>query len=363
MTLRTNNLNCTYQSGKQTSDELIELVVNCLLDGSADITMGTVSRGLFTLCSRTYHLTKPTVSTIWKQYFFNGHTGSGTIPTQRRPRKLSDEDHLFIKQLVTLDPTIYKYEICEKLFEYSNTPPQGISIPTLSWTVRYRLGLLPWTRKRVQRSNRDRWLYGNILYTRNFMDHVSTLDVYSLRYVDEAGFNINSSLRHYGSSEIGSHALKVSKHHVGPNYTLFLMVGLNNKIFAYVSEGPSDSNTYIEFITQALDSNDKNGEPVLYPGCCIVSDRAPIHGRRSMDILGPSLEERDIEYYYLPPFSPDLNATEQAFACIKHLMKTSEFQTLLEYHVPTAIYQAMSYMTPGLMYKLFKDVSYNFMNL
>ena len=363
MTLRTNNLNRTYQSGKQMSDELRELVVNCLLNGGADITTRTVPRGLITLCSRTYQLTKPTVSTIWKQYFFNGHAGSGTIATQRRPRKLSDEDHLFIKQLVTLDPTIYKYEIREKLFEYSNTPPQAISIPTLSRTVRYRLGLLPWTRKKVQRSNRDHWFFTNILYTRNFMDHVSNVDVFSIRFVDEAGFCINSSVRQYGSSEIGSRVLKVPKHHVGPNYTLFLMVGLNNKIFAYVNEGPSDSNTYVEFITQALDSNDRNGEPVLYPGCCIVSDRAPIHGRRSMDILGPSLQERNVEYYYLPPYSPDLNVTEQAFACIKHLMKTSEFQTLLEYHVPTAIYQAVSYLTPDLMYKLFKDVSCNFMNL
>ena len=104
------------------------------------------------------------------------------------------------------------------------------------------------------------------------MDHVSSLNVFSIRFVDEAGFNINSSVRQYGSSEVGSRALKVSKHHVGPNYTLFLMVGLNNKIFAYVNEGPSDSNTYIEFITQALNSHDQNGEPVLYPGCCIVLD-------------------------------------------------------------------------------------------
>ena len=80
-------------------------------------------------------------------------------------------------------------------------------------------------------------------------------------------------MRYYGSAEVSSRALHILKHNVGPNYTLFLMLGLNNKLFAYVSEGASDSNTYIEFVHQAVNSYNTNGEPVLYPGCCIVADR------------------------------------------------------------------------------------------
>ena len=137
MTLRINNLRCTYQSGIPTSDELRELVVTFLFNGGTDINTGKVPRGLFALCSRLYRLTKPTIATIWKQYFFNGTLDSSTITTKCRHRKLLEEDHLFIKQLVTLDPTIFKHEIREKLFQYSNTPPQAISIPTLSRTVRY----------------------------------------------------------------------------------------------------------------------------------------------------------------------------------------------------------------------------------
>ena len=76
------------------------------------------------------------------------------------------------------------------------------------------------------------------------MDHIGTFDVNSIRFVDECSFSVNSGIRYYGSSEVGSKALHVSKHDIGINYTLFLMVGLNNKIFAYVTEGPSDSHTY-----------------------------------------------------------------------------------------------------------------------
>ena len=95
------------------------------------------------------------------------------------------------------------------------------------------------------------------------MDHIGALDVNSIRFVNECSFSINSGIRYYGSSEVGSKALHVSKHDIGINYTLFLMVGLNNKIFAYVTEGPSDSHTYVEFIHQAVNSFDTNGLPVL----------------------------------------------------------------------------------------------------
>ena len=88
------------------------------------------------------------------------------------------------------------------------------------------------------------------------MDHISTISPYDVRFMDECSFNCASGTCFYGSSEVGSRALQIAKHPVGPNYALFLMIGLNNKIFAYVSEGNSDSYTYIEFIHQAVLSND-----------------------------------------------------------------------------------------------------------
>ena len=195
------------------------------------------------------------------------------------------------------------------------------------------------------------------------MDHVSSYSPYLLRFVDECSFHINSGNRQYGSAEIGSRALHVSKHNTGPNYTLFLMLGLNNKIFAYVSQGVSDSNTYIEFVHQAVNSYDINGEPVLYPGCCIIADRAPIHGKRALQVLQPYLDQLDIQQFYLPSYSPCLNPVEEFFAIIKVLMRTREFQAILQYHVPTAIYESVTHVPPNVVYKLFRNVSCNYMNL
>ena len=141
------------------------------------------------------------------------------------------------------------------------------------------------------------------------------------------------------------------------------MVGLNNKIFVYVTEGPSDSHTYVEFIHQAVNSVDMNSLPVLYPGCCIVSDSAPIHSKRAMDILYPYLEQNGIDYFYLPTYSPCLNPVENCFSYLKSLMKSSDLQELLRFYVPTAIYNAIPYLTHDMILNFFRNVSCNYMNL
>ena len=364
MTLAVNEFDRVYKKGVGILYDLKQLIVSFLIQNGANTTTSRIPRGIAPVCARVYKVTKPTIFNIWRKYCFNGsldelpHHANGI-----HRRLLSQEDHDFIKQLLVLDPTLYKSEIRDKLYEYSNSPPASVSISTLSRTVRYRLGLLKWTRKRVQRSNKARWTDTNILYMRNFMDHISTISPYDIRFVNKCSFHCASGTRFYGSSEIGSRALHIAKHPVGPNYTLFLMIGLNNKIFAYVSEGNSDSYTYIEFIHQAVLINDINGEPVLYPGCCIVADRTPIHGRWALDVLDPYLDDLDIKHYFLSSHSPSCNPCEEFFAIIKNLMRTRQFQELLNFYVPTAIYESVTHVTPDVVYKLFRHVSCNYMNL
>ena len=108
------------------------------------------------------------------------------------------------------------------------------------------------------------------------------------------------------------------------------MLGLNNKLFAYISEGPSDSNTYIEFIHQAVNSYDRNGEPVLYLGCCIFANWAPIHGQHALAVLESYLNELDMHHFFLPSYSPCLNPIEEFLSVNKGLMRTREFQSMLE---------------------------------
>ena len=113
---------------------------------------------------------------------------------------------------------------------------------------------------------------------------------------------------------------------------------------------------------QAVNSYDINGEPVLYPGCCIVADRAPIHRQHALLVLEPYLNERDI-HFFLPCYLLCLNPVEEFFSIVKGLMHTREFQTMLQYYVPTAIYKSVLLVPPNIVYKLFRNVLCNYMNL
>ena len=68
-------------------------------------------------------------------------------------------------------------------------------------------------------------------------------------------------------------------------------------------------------------------------------------------MLLPYLNERDIQHFFLPSYSPCLNPVEEFFSIVKGLMRTREFQTMLQYYVPTAIYESVSHVPPNIVYK------------
>ena len=116
MTLAVNSHQRIYKKGVQISFDLHQLIISYLLQCGADSTQCKIPCGVLSLCAKRYRVTKPTVTLLWKKYCFHGTVED--IPPKNTPcrlQKLSEEDHLFVRQLVTLDPTIYKSEIREKL--------------------------------------------------------------------------------------------------------------------------------------------------------------------------------------------------------------------------------------------------------
>lgn len=72
---------------------------------------------------------------------------------------------------------------------------------------------------------------------------------------------------------------------------------------------------FVEYIRQCL-------APTLKPGDIVVMDNLPAHKR---DRIREIIHAAGAELRYLPPYSPDLNPIEQAFAKLKaHLRKAQE---------------------------------------
>jgi putative transposase len=85
-----------------------------------------------------------------------------------------------------------------------------------------------------------------------------------------------------------------------------------------VLDGPINGESFKAYIEQFL-------VPTLKPGDIVIMDNLGSHKsaalRRMIQLAGARL-------WYLPPYSPDLNPIEQAFAKIKHWMRAAQRRTV-----------------------------------
>ena len=82
-------------------------------------------------------------------------------------------------------------------------------------------------------------------------------------------------------------------------------------------EGSTTRAVFEAYVEQAL-------APSLSEGQVVVMDNLAAHkGARVRELL----EERGCEVVYLPPYSPDLNPIEQAFAKLKAMLRRAESRT------------------------------------
>lgn len=78
-------------------------------------------------------------------------------------------------------------------------------------------------------------------------------------------------------------------------------------------EGPTTRGVFEVYLEEVL-------APTLWPGQVVVMDNLSAHkGGRVREII----ERRGCELIYLPPYSPDLNPIEEAFAKLKSLLRRS----------------------------------------
>src|SRR3954452_8676668 len=64
--------------------------------------------------------------------------------------------------------------------------------------------------------------------------------------------------------------------------------------------------------------------PTLGPGDIVVMDNLPCH---KVAGIREAIEDRGAQLLYLPPYSPDLNPIEQAFAKLKALLRKAGERT------------------------------------
>ena len=230
-------------------------------------------------------------------------------------------------------------------------------------TIQSRLSGVQFTWKKMSRSNKKCWTETNIIYTRNFLQFIQTVYVYKVQFIDEASINLSSCDHYYGSAECGSCAVDISTHKQGDNYTLFCLVGLNNKCFNSVQLTPTTGNDFINFVHQAFNARANNGMAIIEPGVIIVTDCASVHSGYVQDILKPYLNEHHITHIYLAKFSLDMTPAKPYLGKLKKILQQSYFQGVADYSLETAVLSTAELITHEDVYQFFKNVSLNYFNL
>ena len=114
--------------------------------------------------------------------------------------------------------------------------------------------------------------------------------------------------------------------------TILSAMRLRGLIATMTIEEPTDSDIFLAYIEQVLC-------PALQVGDVVVMDNLSSHKVKGVRAL---MEAQGAQVLYLPPYSPDLNPLEKAWAKLKQLLRSTKARTR------QALDQAISHLLPAI---------------
>ena len=144
------------------------------------------------------------------------------------------------------------------------------------------------------------------------------LDPDRLVFIDETWASSNMARRH-GRCQRGER-LRASVAH-GHWKTTTFVAGLRNTgmVAPMVIDGPINRDAFTAYVTQVL-------VPELSPGDIVIMDNLSSHKRPAIQQL---IEAAGATLRFLPPYSPDFNPIEKAFAKLKAMLRRAEERTVM----------------------------------
>ena len=139
---------------------------------------------------------------------------------------------------------------------------------------------------------------------------MSEKDINHLVFLDESGVNINMT-RHYARAWKNRRAVDKTPLNTPCNTTVLSSIRLNGDCAYTVYQGGTTAERFAEYLKTKL-------LPTLSEANIIVMDNMRSHHAKVVKNL---LDEKHIQYLYLPPYSPDYNPIENMWSKIKANMR------------------------------------------
>jgi transposase len=153
---------------------------------------------------------------------------------------------------------------------------------------------------------RERWRGGQ-----------AALDPEKLVFIDETWASTNMS-RRYGRAPLGERLVCPVPHGHWKTTTFVAGLRAGGLTAPLVIDGAMNGDLFVAYVEQVL-------VPELRAGDVVVMDNLSSHKRTR---VREAIEAAGCSLLYLPPYSPDLNPIEQAFAKLKALLRKAQERTV-----------------------------------
>lgn len=131
-------------------------------------------------------------------------------------------------------------------------------------------------------------------------------------FLDECGVTTDL-LRRYGRSPRGTRLRDHTPCSHWQTHTVVAALRLGGLGALAVFDGPIDSASFLAYVEQVL-------VPTLRPGDVVVLDNLAVHKQPEVRI---AIEQAGAHLRFLPPYSPDFNPIELAFAKLKAFLRAA----------------------------------------
>lgn len=158
--------------------------------------------------------------------------------------------------------------------------------------------------------------------------HMPGNGVNYLVFLDESGVNTNMT-RHYARSKTNERAVDSTPVNTPCSTTVLSSIRLDKKTAHTVYQGGTTAECFAEYLKDIL-------LPILSGKDIIMDNMCSHHAKAVKEVL----DSVGIKYFYLPPYSPDLNPIEKMWSKIKAYLRKPKVRIASE--LPGAIEKAFS---------------------
>jgi transposase len=166
-----------------------------------------------------------------------------------------------------------------------------------------------------------------------------------LVFIDETSLNTKLA-RLYGRSPRGQRCLSAVPHGHWQSSTFIAALRHEQIAAPFLVDGPVDAEVFTVYLQQVL-------WPCLQPGDTLILDNLATH---KIQRVGQILSDRGVSLRYLPPYSPDLNPIELAFAKLKAHLRQAAARTLDE--LQSAVGSSLNRFSPAACQAFFRHAQY-----